>query len=220
MTATAWQSNTYERNRTARPGTSIAEQSIQKMNQAVFDKLDKLFRNAHAIANNNRPFSDYVWMATLDERKGLFLGETYRNEKACKEFIHSIANMEKDKVTAEMKDVKFITVVSDGSTDVSVSENEMLPARNCERGFSAMKLIKTDVRNRLTVNVLTDVLRIKLMSPSISDFEPTDAIHAWNVTGHRSRRPNYQTYSCSSSTLGHARVSDSESQGSSSDEGQ
>ena len=50
------------------------------------------------------------------------------------------------------------------------------------RGFSAMKLIKTDVRNRLTVNVLTDVLRIKLMSPSISDLEPTDAIHAWNVT--------------------------------------
>ena len=54
---------------------------------AVFDKLDKLFRNAHAIATNNRPFSDYVWMATLDERKWLFLGETYRNEKACKEFI-------------------------------------------------------------------------------------------------------------------------------------
>ena len=80
-----------------------------------------------------------------------------------------------------------------------------------------MKLIKTDVRNRLTVNVLTDVL----MSPSISDFKPTDAIHAWHVTGHRSRRPNYQSYSCSSSTVGHARVSDSESQGScSSDEGQ
>ena len=58
----------HERNRTARPGTSIAEQSIQKMNRAAFDKLDKLFRNAHAIAKNNRPFSDYVWMATLEER--------------------------------------------------------------------------------------------------------------------------------------------------------
>ena len=30
------------------------------MNRAVFDKLAKLFRNAHAIAKNNRPFSDYV----------------------------------------------------------------------------------------------------------------------------------------------------------------
>ena len=79
----------HERNRTARTGTSIAEQSIQKMNRAVVDKLDKLFRNAHAIAKNNRPFSDYVWMATLDERKGLFLGETYRNERACKEFMNT-----------------------------------------------------------------------------------------------------------------------------------
>ena len=113
----------HERNRIAHPGTSIAEQSIQKMNRAVFNKVDKLFRNAHSIAKNNRPFSDYVWMATLDERKGLILGQTYRNEKACKEFIHSIANMEKDNVMAEMKDVKFITVVSYGSTDVSVSEN-------------------------------------------------------------------------------------------------
>ena len=125
----------HERNRTARPGTSIAEQSIQKMNRAVFDKLDTLFRNAHAIAKNNRPFSNYVWMATLDERKGLFLGETYRNEKACKEFIHSIANMEKDKVTAEMKYVKFITVVSDSSTDVSVSVNEIVYLRCCRQGI-------------------------------------------------------------------------------------
>ena len=83
-----------------------------------------------------------------------------------------------------------------------------------------MKLIKTDVRNRLTVNVLTDVPMIKLMSLSISEFEATDAIRGWNVTGHRSRRPNYQTASCSSSAVGHACVSDSEAQGSSSDEGQ
>ena len=42
-----------------------------------------------------------------------------------------------------------------------------------------MKLIKTDARNRLTVTVLTDAMRIKLLCPSISEFEPTDAIHAW-----------------------------------------
>ena len=90
-----------------------------------------------------------------------------------------------------------------------------LPAYSaeCERGFSAMKLNKTDIRNRLTVTVLTDVMRIKLLSPSISEFEPTNAIHAWNATGHRSRRPYHQT---SSSTVGHA--SDSESQGSNSDD--
>ena len=156
----------HERNRTARPGTSIAEQSIQKMNRAVFDKLDKLFRNAHAIAKNNRPFSDYVWMATLDERKGLFLGETYWSEKACKEFIHSIANMEKDKVTAEMKDVKFITVVSDGSTDVSVSENEIVYLQCFRQGIPKTLLVSLHAVEKADANGIFMALA-KSLSPSM-----------------------------------------------------
>ena len=163
----------HERNRTARPGTSITEQSIQKMNRAVFDKLDKLFRNAHAIAKNNRPFSDYVWMATLDERKGLFLGETYRNEKACKEFIHSIANMEKDKVTAEMKDVKFITVVSDGSTDVSVSENEIVYLRCCRQGIPKTLFVSMQAVEKADANGI-----FMALAKSLSDIDvsPTKVV--------------------------------------------
>ena len=69
-----------------------------------------------------------------------------------------------------------------------------LPASSaeCERGFSAMKLIKTDRRNRLKGTTLTDVMRVKLLSPDISDFDPTTAIHLWNTTGSRSRRPLYK----------------------------
>ena len=51
--------------------------------------------------------SDYVWMATLDEQKGLFLGENYCNGNACKHFIHAIINVDKHKVTAAVKNVKF-----------------------------------------------------------------------------------------------------------------
>ena len=68
----------------------------------------------------------------------------------------------------------------------------------------------SDVHQMVTVlqigTELTDVMRIKLLSPSISEFEPTDTIHVWNATGHRSCRPKLQT---SISTVGHA--SDSES---------
>lgn len=31
------------------------------------DQLSNLSRNAHAIAKSCRPFSDYVWQATLDD---------------------------------------------------------------------------------------------------------------------------------------------------------
>jgi hypothetical protein len=66
-----------------------------------------------------------------------------------------------------------------------------LPASSaeCERGFSQMKIIKTEYRNRMTSSTLTQVLRIKLNSASISDFDPTPAIHTWN-TGKRRPTPH------------------------------
>ena len=61
----------------------------------------------------------------------------------------------------------------------------------CERGFSAMKLIKTDHRNRLKGSTLSNVMRIRLHSPSVSDFNPEEAIHVWNTSCHK-RRPNHR----------------------------
>ena len=49
----------HERNRTARTGTSIAEQSIQKMNQAVFDKL--LMSRVMYMATNKQINVGYIW---------------------------------------------------------------------------------------------------------------------------------------------------------------
>ena len=43
--------------RTRMPGTSIAEKAVQNLNASVFEKLTKLFRNAHAIAKMSKPIS-------------------------------------------------------------------------------------------------------------------------------------------------------------------
>ena len=50
-------------------GESPAEKALKQLNVAVFEKLEKIFRNAHAIAKNNRPYSDLKWLCTLDEKK-------------------------------------------------------------------------------------------------------------------------------------------------------
>ena len=67
-----------------------------------------------------------------------------------------------------------------------------LPASSaiCERGFSLMKLIKTDYRNKLRCDTMTQLIRIKLHSQSIEEFDPSPAIHHWNQTGHR--RPAFK----------------------------
>ena len=51
-------------------GASPAEKCIELMNKATFNKLDKLFRCAHAVAKNSRPFTDFISIQViLNHRK-------------------------------------------------------------------------------------------------------------------------------------------------------
>ena len=71
------------------------------MNRANFNKMEKLFHTAYAIAKKGRPFTDFVWMCELDEMKGLEIGETYRNHTQARNFISYIAAVEQHKIRTE-----------------------------------------------------------------------------------------------------------------------
>jgi hypothetical protein len=66
-----------------------------------------------------------------------------------------------------------------------------LPASSaeCERGFSVMKHTKTDYRNKLTSKTMTHVIRVKLHAAGIEEYDPTPAIHQWNL---RARKPGFK----------------------------
>ena len=61
-----------------------AAKIITQLNQATMEKLEKLFRNVHAIGLVGRPFIDILWTAKLDKAKSLGLGNTYVNHKSAK----------------------------------------------------------------------------------------------------------------------------------------
>ncbi|XP_070535407.1 zinc finger protein 862-like [Ptychodera flava] len=73
-------------------------------------------------------------MSSLDVMKGVEVGETYRNDKACRQFITAISEVERERLQNETSDNKFISIVSDGSTDVSVIENEIVYIRSAREG--------------------------------------------------------------------------------------
>ena len=71
-----------------------------------------------------------------------------------------------------------------------------IPATSAEveRGFSYMKCVKTDWRSRLRDTMLTDLLRIQIDSPEISDYEPSAAIDMWLSSGLKAKRPWHKPY--------------------------
>ena len=61
-----------------------------------------------------------------------------------------------------------------------------------ERGFSQLKLIKSNLRSRLGQSALNQCMAIKLLAPDIEAFDPLPAIYRWNSMGVRSRRPLFK----------------------------
>lgn len=53
----------------------------------------KLFNTAYYIAKNERPFSDFNQLCTLQVKNGVTLAETYLNDKCCREFIETISEV-------------------------------------------------------------------------------------------------------------------------------
>ncbi|CAM1313939.1 Uncharacterised protein at_DN2261 [Pycnogonum litorale] len=62
-------------------------------------------------------------------------------------------------------------------------------------GFSLLKQIKSDWRNRLLDTTVSDLIRIKLDTPEIKDYKPSAAIHLWNTSSSHGRQLNHRQHS-------------------------
>ena len=114
---------------------SSAAGIVRLMNKDIIDKLSVMFRTVHALSKHNRPLSDFVWMSNLDEMKSnTSLGTTYRNKVSATNFRSSIAALEFQRVTERMETMKFMCLIGDGSTDVSVQEQELWYVRAAHHG--------------------------------------------------------------------------------------
>ena len=60
----------------------------------------------------------------IQEQNGLQIGNNYRNNKACWQFIDAIAEDAREEVAYEISAAKFVTVFGEGTMDRGVIEQE------------------------------------------------------------------------------------------------
>ena len=83
-----------------------------------------LFNTAYYVAIEEKPFSDFDALATLQIRNGSQLGEQYTNRKAaCKNFISAIAKVVTDDLQTSLSKSPFVSLLMDSSCNVSVREH-------------------------------------------------------------------------------------------------
>lgn len=90
------------------------------------ERVRKLMDIAYMMAKEEIAFTKFEAIAKLEIRHKVQLGHTYINELKCSEFTGIIGQVMETDFLAELKKSKYISVLSDGSTDVSNVEKELV----------------------------------------------------------------------------------------------
>ena len=64
----------------------------------------------------------------------------------------------------------------------------------CERGFSSVTRIKSDVRASLHTETVEELIRISVEEPQLEDYDARQDVKQWFSQGKRSRKPNYMSW--------------------------
>ena len=141
-------------------GSSTAEKALRKMTKETIDKMSVLFRNAHALAKNARPFSDFQWMCALDAAKGLSKNDDnlYRSDKQAATFIKFIAEVEQRRIKDTVREVNYISIITDGSTDSSYAEAEIIYIRWCHKGTINVKFLSVKNVEKADAKTISEVV--------------------------------------------------------------
>ena len=117
---------------------------ITKTNQKARKVLKKGFPTAYYSAINEKPFSDYPKLLDLQELNGLEVQKGYQTDRGAAIFIDDIAEQMKVPLKECLLDAKYYSILQDGSTNTSVSEQELIYVIFLNDGRAIIKFLSIE----------------------------------------------------------------------------
>ena len=120
------------------------ESSFQKMDAQLLTKMTYMFNITYHIAVEERPFTDFPKLMTLHKKNSLDLGVTYANDVSCKAFTAEIASYYFDGLKSDLENSDYFSIFSDGSTDRTESEKEVIMVKYIKNHYPVIKYFKLE----------------------------------------------------------------------------
>ena len=98
---------------------------------SIMDKRDleltkRKFQVAYFVAKHQLSMTKYAEILKLEEMHGVEIGAAYHTDRYCGTFIDYCSDDIKSLLNSDLCDANFYSVLSDGSTDSAVKENEVI----------------------------------------------------------------------------------------------
>ena len=115
------------------------------MNKQDLERTKKKFEVAYFIAKEELPIVKYGPLLDLEERHGVDVGTAYRNENTGGVFMDYISESLADELKEKLDHSNFYSVLTDGSTDTAISENEAVFVVHFDPEPPATQQVKVNV---------------------------------------------------------------------------
>ena len=112
-----------------KPDETPLATSFKKADTLNIPLYETLFNTAYYVAIHNESFLKYPELLDLLEKNNVQVSANYRTDKRCKEFIVCCADVLKDEVSEELRAARFFSILTDGSTDKGIREQELVFVR-------------------------------------------------------------------------------------------
>ena len=127
-------------------GVDMPSETPLRKIQLLFDQQNieryrVLFNSAHCIAKKDWSLHCFADLITLQQKNGQYVGQNYQNDKGVSDFLQHIAEVQRLKTKCELKECRFFSVMGDGSTDRSVTEQEAVYIRCVIDGVGVNKFV-------------------------------------------------------------------------------
>jgi hypothetical protein len=100
--------------------------SFTKLSKVQEEQAIKKFEIAYFVAKKALPFTVYEDLIELEKHHGVDVGDVYATRQQCGMFIDVNGDYIASQLQADLAKVKFYSVLSDGSTDNSITEKEVI----------------------------------------------------------------------------------------------
>ncbi|XP_067656447.1 zinc finger protein 862-like [Haliotis asinina] len=98
--------------------------AFSKVEEKEVERYKKLFNTAFAVVKHGRPYTDYPFLCQIQKKNGLELGNDHIGRDACVDFQNAISAVLMKETENHMQSVRFVSIMSDSSTDSSVIDQE------------------------------------------------------------------------------------------------
>ena len=140
------------------------------MGEKDLETLRICFNSAYYLVKQERPFSDYLNLIALQHKNSIKKFQSYVTDRAAADFTDCLAEIKKEDLIKAISTSNYFSLLTDGSTDSAVIEEEVLYLLFLNEGKPEIKFFSIETPLHTTAEGLKEAISSGFKRTGMTEF--------------------------------------------------